>query len=51
MNATATLVAQTPDFEAIKSRLTQPVVFDGRNMYDPALVRAQGIEYFGIGRG
>ncbi|MCB1938017.1 MAG: UDP-glucose/GDP-mannose dehydrogenase family protein [Rhodocyclaceae bacterium] len=42
---------RSPDFEAIKSRLTQPVVFDGRNMYDPALVRAQGIEYFGIGRG
>ena len=42
---------RSPDFESIKARLKQPVVFDGRNMYDPALVRAQGIEYFGIGRG
>ena len=42
---------RSPDFEAIKSRLRQPVIFDGRNMYDPEAVRAQGIEYFGIGRG
>ncbi|TVO53048.1 UDP-glucose dehydrogenase family protein [Denitromonas halophila] len=42
---------RSPDFEAIKSRLKQPVMFDGRNMYDPALIRAEGIEYFGIGRG
>ena len=42
---------RSPDFDAIKSRLKQPVMFDGRNMYDPALIRAEGIEYFGIGRG
>jgi UDPglucose 6-dehydrogenase len=42
---------RSPDFEAIKSRLRQPVIFDGRNMYDPEAVRAQGIEYYGIGRG
>ncbi len=41
---------RSPDFDAIKSRLKQPVIFDGRNMYDPAIVREQGIEYFGIGR-
>ncbi|NMG35861.1 nucleotide sugar dehydrogenase [Azoarcus sp. TTM-91] len=41
---------RSPDFEAIRSRLRQPVVFDGRNMYDPELVREKGIEYFGIGR-
>jgi UDPglucose 6-dehydrogenase len=41
---------RSPDFEAIKSRLKQPVVFDGRNMYDPKVMAAQGIEYFGIGR-
>ena len=28
----------------------QPVIFDGRNLYEPALVRAAGLEYFGIGR-
>ena len=41
---------RSPDFEAIKSRLKQPVIFDGRNMYDPAMVREQGIEYHAIGR-
>ncbi|KAA3651167.1 MAG: UDP-glucose/GDP-mannose dehydrogenase family protein [Proteobacteria bacterium] len=41
---------RSPDFDAIKSRLKQAVIFDGRNMYDPALIRAEGIEYFGIGR-
>jgi len=41
---------RSPDFDAIKSRLKQPVIFDGRNMYDPAVPRALGIEYFGVGR-
>ncbi|NMG31206.1 UDP-glucose dehydrogenase family protein [Aromatoleum evansii] len=42
---------RSPDFEAIRSRLRQPAIFDGRNMYEPARVRFEGIEYFGIGRG
>ena len=42
---------RNPDFEAIKTALRQPVIFDGRNLYDPALMRALGIEYHGIGRG
>ena len=42
---------RSPDFEAIKTRLLQPIIFDGRNLYDPALVRSLGIEYYGIGRG
>jgi UDPglucose 6-dehydrogenase len=42
---------KSPDFDAIKSSLTQPVVFDGRNLYEPALMRALGIEYIGVGRG
>jgi len=41
---------RSPDFDAIKTRLKQPVVFDGRNLYDPTLVRALEIEYFSIGR-
>lgn len=41
---------RTPDFDAIKSALKQPLVFDGRNIFDPALMRLQGIEYHGIGR-
>ena len=40
-----------PDFESIKRKLRQPVVFDGRNQYDPAELSAMGFEYYGIGRG
>lgn len=43
-------VFRSPDFDAIKARLKQPLIFDGRNLYDPAMVRDQGIEYFPIGR-
>jgi UDPglucose 6-dehydrogenase len=42
---------RTPDFDAIKAALKTPVVFDGRNLYDPKLMKALGIEYSGIGRG
>jgi hypothetical protein len=42
---------RSPDFAAIKQRLKQPLVFDGRNLYDPKLVAAAGLEYFPIGRG
>jgi UDPglucose 6-dehydrogenase len=41
---------RSPDFDAIRRQLRQPVVFDGRNMYPPALPRAAGIEYHPIGR-
>ena len=39
-----------PDLAVIKKRMKQPVIFDGRNLYDPAELRALGFEYFGIGR-
>ena len=42
---------RSPDFELIRDRLSSPMVFDGRNLYDPALVRTFGLRYFGIGRG
>jgi UDPglucose 6-dehydrogenase len=42
---------RTPDFDAIKTALKQPVVFDGRNQYDPKLMQALGFEHYGIGRG
>jgi UDPglucose 6-dehydrogenase len=42
---------RTPDFDRIKRDLLQPVIFDGRNLYDPALMKALGIEHHGIGRG
>jgi UDPglucose 6-dehydrogenase len=41
---------RTPDFEMIKAKLKQPVIFDGRNLYDPHYVAKQGIEYHCIGR-
>ena len=41
---------RSPDFAAIKAQLKTPVIFDGRNLYDPAVLRAPGIEYFPIGR-
>jgi len=42
---------RSPDFERIRATLKHPVIFDGRNMYDPAMMREAGIEYHGIGRG
>ncbi|HEY4083219.1 MAG TPA: UDP-glucose/GDP-mannose dehydrogenase family protein [Burkholderiaceae bacterium] len=42
---------KSPDFDGIKSTLKQPVVFDGRNQYEPSLMLALGIEHHGIGRG
>jgi UDPglucose 6-dehydrogenase len=40
-----------PDFNKIKSLLKQPVIVDGRNLYDPAKMRALGFTYLSIGRG
>jgi UDPglucose 6-dehydrogenase len=41
---------RSPDFGAIRAALASPLVFDGRNLYEPAAVRAAGLEYFAIGR-
>jgi UDPglucose 6-dehydrogenase len=41
----------SPDFARIKRSLPAPVIFDGRNIYDPKAVEAAGIAYYGIGRG
>ena len=41
---------RSPDFSAVKASLRTPVIFDGRNLYDPALMLRLGIEYFQIGR-
>ncbi|MGA9119036.1 MAG: UDP-glucose/GDP-mannose dehydrogenase family protein [Bacteroidota bacterium] len=40
-----------PDFDRIKSLLKSPVIFDGRNIYNPKLMREKGFVYYGIGRG
>ena len=41
---------RSPNFDTMKSLLKSPIVFDGRNLYEPAAMRAQGFEYFSIGR-
>jgi len=42
---------RSPDFAWLRKTLADAVVFDGRNLYDPADVEAAGIAYYGIGRG
>jgi UDPglucose 6-dehydrogenase len=41
---------RSPDFDLIKAKLKIPVIFDGRNLYEPAMPRQAGLEYFAIGR-
>jgi UDPglucose 6-dehydrogenase len=41
----------SPDFDFIKNTLKDAVIFDGRNLYQPELLKKQGITYYGIGRG
>lgn len=56
-NADALIVAtewnefRSPDFDFIHETLKQPVIFDGRNLYDPDFLRQKGFVYYGIGRG
>jgi UDPglucose 6-dehydrogenase len=41
---------RSPDFSVLKKTLKTPAIFDGRNLYDPATMKAHGFEYFAIGR-
>lgn len=41
---------RSPDFERIRSALRQPVIVDGRNLYDPAVIARYKIEYYSVGR-
>jgi UDPglucose 6-dehydrogenase len=41
---------RSPDFDEMKSLMRNPIIFDGRNIYDPVAVRSRGFEYTGIGR-
>ena len=41
---------RSPNFDAMKSLLKNPLIFDGRNLYEPTAMRALGFEYFPIGR-
>jgi len=40
-----------PDYDEIKLRLNQPLIFDGRNIYEPNRMKQRGFQYYGIGRG
>jgi UDPglucose 6-dehydrogenase len=40
-----------PDFDRIKLLMKEPVIFDGRNVYDPKVMKEKGFVYYGIGRG
>jgi len=42
---------RSPDFDGMRAKLTQPLIFDGRNLYDPAFLKQFGFIYYGIGRG
>ncbi len=42
---------RSPDFDCIRDAVKHRVIFDGRNIYDPALVKSFGLKYHGIGRG
>jgi UDPglucose 6-dehydrogenase len=42
---------ESPDFGKIKKIMNVPVIFDGRNVYDPSWVISQGFDYYGVGRG
>jgi UDPglucose 6-dehydrogenase len=41
---------RSPDFDTMRALLKARIIFDGRNLYEPAQVRAAGLEYFAIGR-
>ena len=41
---------KSPDFDEIRESLRHPVVFDGRNLFDPSWVVSHGLEYYAIGR-
>ena len=42
---------RSPDFEHIKNTIGDPVIFDGRNLFEPSSVQAHGLTYYAIGRG
>ena len=42
---------RSPDFERLRQVLASPVIFDGRNLYDPSMLSRFGLTYYGIGRG
>jgi UDPglucose 6-dehydrogenase len=42
---------RSPNWAGVKAAMKTPVVFDGRNLYEPEMLKGEGVEYYGIGRG
>ena len=42
---------RSPDLRRIRDTLKTPVIFDGRNIFDPLAIESAGLAYYGIGRG
>jgi UDPglucose 6-dehydrogenase len=42
---------RSPDFERLRTLMREPLIFDGRNLYDPAVLARFGFTYYGVGRG
>jgi len=42
---------RSPDFDRLKELLKAPLIFDGRNLYDPSILNRFGFTYYGVGRG
>jgi UDPglucose 6-dehydrogenase len=43
-------IFRSPDFDELKRVLKTPVIFDGRNLYEPSVVASHGLDYYAIGR-
>ena len=43
-------IFRNPDFDRMKATMRRPVIFDGRNIYDPSTLRKMGFTYYGIGK-
>jgi UDPglucose 6-dehydrogenase len=41
---------RSPDFSRLRKQLKNPLIFDGRNIYEPAMLHELGFRYYGIGR-
>ena len=44
-------VFRSPSFDLLKKEVADAVIFDGRNLYDPQMVKNEGFTYYAIGRG
>ncbi len=50
VTATEWMEYRSPDFDRLRAELKQPVIFDGRNIYDPAMMKRNDFEYYSVGR-